>query len=123
MSPADTPEAAASDFIAALVAGDAESALLRLSRRACFITADGTAIYGREQIGAVLAQLVAMCRGIEVGQRSILVAGDVALCSELWTMQFATNGSPPVTRTSRSVLVIGRVESSWKLMVVAPWWS
>jgi ketosteroid isomerase-like protein len=120
---ARTPEEAAAGFVSDLLAGDSDSAALRFSRRGCFVTADGTAIHGREQIGSVLAQLVAICQSVEVELRSLLVAGDVALCSEHWTMRFAGNGGPAVTRTSRSASVIGRVEGTWKLMVVAPWWS
>jgi ketosteroid isomerase-like protein len=120
---ASTPEEAASGFVAALAAGDPETAALCFSHRGCFITPDGTAIHGRERIAAVLAQMVEMWSGVVVELRSVTVAGDVAFCSERWTMRFAAVDAPALTRTSRSALVIGRVGAGWKLMVAAPWWS
>jgi hypothetical protein len=50
----------------------------------------------------------------------MLTAGDVAIGSEYWTMRFGSNGST-VRRTSRSTMVLGRVEGIWRIAVVDPW--
>jgi ketosteroid isomerase-like protein len=117
-----TPSEVVDGFGAALCAGDVTAATAYFSRHACFVTPDSTVIQGRTEVGGFLRQLVAMAGELEIGQRTMLTAGDVAIGTEDWTMRFG-GGSGTVRRTSRSTIVLGRIEGFWRIAVVDPWRS
>jgi ketosteroid isomerase-like protein len=116
----NTPHEIVDGFGAALRAGDVGSATALFSRHACFVTPDATVIQGRSQIGGFLRQLVEMAGDLSFAQRTMVTAGDVAIGSENWTMHFRGNGGTH-QRTSRSTIVLGRIEGTWRIAVVDPW--
>jgi ketosteroid isomerase-like protein len=117
-----TPEDVAGEFGGALRAGDVERAVALFSREACFLTPDATVIHGRPRIRNFLHQLVDLAEELTIGQRTMLTAGDVALGKESWSMLLG-RGEAAVRRTSRSTIVLGRIEGIWKIAVVDPWRS
>jgi ketosteroid isomerase-like protein len=115
-----TPEEITAEFGAALCAGDVERAVAHFSREACFVTPDLTVIHGRPGIRNFLDQLVDLAEEMTIGQRTMLTAGDVAFGQESWTMLLG-RGEAAVRRTSRSTIVLGRIEGIWRIAVVDPW--
>lgn len=121
---APAPAQASRLLVRALEAGDLDSATARFSREACFLTRDGTAINGREQIRGVLAQLIARRPRFQVAPSSMLILGDLILASEGWRMEFQAEGIERREEATNPTLLLRRVESSWKLAMLAPWgWS
>lgn len=116
----DSPNAVVDGFGAALRAGDVGAATALISRQACFVTPDSTAIQGRRQIRGFLRQFVNSADELRMEQRTMLTAGDVAIGSENWTVSFAGREGT-VRRTSRSTIVLGRVEGIWRIAVIDPW--
>jgi ketosteroid isomerase-like protein len=106
---------------AALSAGDLDAATACFARDACLITPDATTIRGRDHIRAILFQLIAMRPTMQVEQRAMLIAGDVALAAETWTIRLNGLDLTPFARTSDSSTVLRRVEDIWKLQISAPW--
>ncbi len=127
-SPAADPSTARSSakrispaLAVALSAGDLESAAACFARDACLITPDATTIHGRDQIRAILFQLIAMRPIVEVEQRGMLIAGGVALGTETWTIRLNAHEPTPFAQTSDSTAVLRRIEDAWKLQISAPW--
>ena len=116
----NTPHEIVDGFGAALRAGDVGSATALFSRHACFVTPDATVIHGRRQIGGFLRQFCDMAGELSFEQRTMVTAGDVAIGSENWTMHFPGNGSAH-QRTTRSTIVLNRIEGLWRIAVVDPW--
>jgi ketosteroid isomerase-like protein len=79
-------------------------------------------IHGRPRIRGFLDQLVDLAEDLTIGQRTMLTAGDVALGQESWNMLFG-KGEAAVRRTSRSTIVLARIEGAWRIAVVDPWRS
>ena len=108
-------------FAQALSTGDLDGAAACFARDGCLITPDATAIHGREEIRAVLAQMV--CRGteIEVELSSTIAAGEVILASQRWRIRSGMPGERQLEQRANAVLVLRRIEGEWKLAIVAPW--
>jgi uncharacterized protein (TIGR02246 family) len=107
-------------FGAALRAGDPEAAAAMFSRQGCFVTPDSTVIEGRAEVRGFLRQFVALASDLSIDQRTMLTAGDVAVGSESWSVRLG-RGAGAVRRTSRSTIVLGRIEGAWRIAVVDPW--
>lgn len=116
----NTPHEVVDDFGVALRAGDIARATALFTRHACVVTPDSTVIQGRAEIGAFLRQFSDLTGELTFEQRTMVTAGDVAIGSENWTVQFAGNGGG-VRRTSRSTIVLNRVEGLWRIAIVDPW--
>ena len=116
----NTPHETVDGLGAALRAGDVGAATALFSRHACVVTPDSTVIQGRRQIAVFLRQFCDMAGELTFEQRTMVTAGDVAIGSENWTMRFAGNGGS-VRRTSRSTIVLNRVEGLWRIAIVDPW--
>jgi ketosteroid isomerase-like protein len=58
---------------------------------------------------------------VQVEQHGILIAGDVALATETWTIRLDGLDLTPFARTSETTTVLRRVEGTWKLQIAAPW--
>jgi uncharacterized protein (TIGR02246 family) len=117
------PENALSSFTAALSRADLDGAAACFTREGCLITPDGTAVHGRDGIAGVLAQLIASRTEIEIDRVVVRRAGDVALASGHVTMR---SDGPEGTRFAQAcdpMMVIHRVDGTWKLAVIAPWGS
>jgi ketosteroid isomerase-like protein len=119
-TPLSTPEQVTLAFVAAHNAGELDTAASFFARDACFLTPDATAIRGREEIRAVLAQLIASRAEIQVEDQSMLTAGEMALSTQRWTMR-SGGASAPFVQTSNATVLLRRLECSWKLAILAPW--
>src|SRR4051794_2725276 len=120
---AGSPDDALHAFSAALSGGDIRGATACFTREGCLITPDGTAVHGREDIRAVLAQLIASRTEVEIQRVVVRRAGEVALASGHVTMR---SDGPEGTRFLQAcdpMMVIHRVDGTWKLAVIAPWGS
>jgi ketosteroid isomerase-like protein len=116
----NTPHEIVDGFGVALRAGDVGAATALFSRHACFVTPDSTVIQGRPQISGFLRQFCDMAGELTFEQRTMVTAGDVAVGSENWTVRFGSNGDS-VRRTTRSTIVLNRIEGFWRIAVVDPW--
>jgi uncharacterized protein (TIGR02246 family) len=101
--------------------GDLEGAARCFAKDACLVTPDATAVRGRQEIRPVLRQLIASRSQIEVQESSIVLAGEVALGTERWTITTPGSEGRPFTRSLTATLVLRRLEGVWKLAVASPW--
>lgn len=108
-------------FATALSSADLDGAVACLTRDACLVTPDSTAVRGRESIRAVLVQLLASRAEIHVHSSTVLDAGAVALASEHWTLRSAGPEGSVCAQELRPSLVLRLLEGIWKLAVVVPW--
>lgn len=108
-------------FVHALNSGDLNRATACFAREACLITPDATAIYGRDRIRPVLAQLIARRTEIAVESSTVLTAGDVALAHERWEVRSNGVEGSRLEQIFSSMLTLRRIEERWKLAIVAPW--
>jgi ketosteroid isomerase-like protein len=115
------PEQVSPALAEALEGGDLDVAASFFAREACFLTPDATAIRGREDIRPILAQLIASRVQIRIEVQSTLVAGDMAIATERWTMHTKGTGAEPFVQTSGATVLLRHLERTWKLMIVAPW--
>lgn len=115
------PEGTTRVLAQAIGAGKLDVAASCFARDACFVTPDATAVRGREEIRAVLAQLIAMGAQIEIEAGSLLLAGEVALGSEYWHIHFRGVNGAPFRQAFPASMVLRRLEDSWTLAIAAPW--
>lgn len=115
------PARARTSLALALSLGDLESATACFARDGCLITADATAIHGRDRIRPVLAQLIARRAEIEVETSSAIEAGEVVLARERWRMRSGTAAGERIEQILNPTLVMHRIEGRWKLAIAAPW--
>jgi uncharacterized protein (TIGR02246 family) len=115
-----TPDVVVAALGAALRRGDADAAAALFSRHGCFVSPDATVIQGRQGVRDFLRQIVDLASDLTIEQRTMLTAGDVAVGSESWTMRVGA-GPRALRRTSRSTIVLARVEGSWRIAVADPW--
>ncbi len=108
-------------FARVLSAGDLEQAAACFARDGCLITPDATAVHGREEIRAVLAQMISRSTEIEVELSSTIAAGEVILASQRWRIRSGEPGERRLEQRANAVLVLRRIEGEWKLSIVAPW--
>lgn len=118
---APAPLAAVDSFSAAVNGGDLDAAAACFTREACLITPDGTAVNGRSEIAAILAQLIARGTRVEVEQLVLQSAGDVALASGRLTMRSPGPGRESLSQSLTSALAMRRVEGLWKIAIFSPW--
>jgi ketosteroid isomerase-like protein len=108
-------------FAQALNAGELDVAAACFARDGCLITADATAIYGRERIREVLAQMIGRRTEIRVELSSAVGVGEVVLMHQRWCIGSGERGGERFEQVSDAVLVVRQIEGSWKLSIAAPW--
>jgi len=108
-------------FVRAINASDLETATSCFARDACLVTPDATAIKGREEIRAILAQLIGRRSQIEVLESSVLIAGESALVSEHWRIRSPGTGDSTFEQSTSPIVVLRFLEGAWKLKIAAPW--
>jgi ketosteroid isomerase-like protein len=108
-------------FAQALSAGDLDRAAAGLARDGCLITADATAIHGRERIRPVLAQMILRSTRIAIELSSSVDAGDAVLASQRWRISSGEPARRRFEQVTDALLVLRRIEAEWKLGIVAPW--
>lgn len=104
-----------------LAAGDLNLASACFARDACLLTPDATAIHGRDHIRPLLAQLIARQVRIEVEQRNILEAGEVAFVRERWLINAEGSTASRFEDVCTPLLVLKQIEGSWKVAIAALW--
>lgn len=110
-------------FAAALSSGDRTAAAACFTREGCLITPDGTAVHGREDVAAILAQLIARRTEIEVEQLAVRRAGDVALGTGRLTLRSDGPAEARIEQSCSLALALSRVEDAWKIAILSPWAS
>jgi ketosteroid isomerase-like protein len=115
------PERVSQYLTRALSIGNLDAAAACFARDACLITPDGTAVHGRERIRPVLAQLILARAKVAVELSSTLVAGDVALTCERWTIRSPAADGKDLVQSTDPTFVLRWIEEEWKLALVAPW--
>lgn len=105
----------------ALNRGDLDPAANCFARDGCLVTPDATAIYGRERIRAVLAQMVSRRTEIQVELSSSVGIGEVVLIHQRWRISSGEQRGERFEQVSDAVLVVRRIEERWKLSIAAPW--
>jgi len=108
-------------FAQALSFGDLDRAAAGLARDGCLITADATAIHGRERIRPVLAQMILRSTRIAIELSSSVDAGEAILASQRWRISSGEPGGRRFEQVADALLVLRRIEAEWKLAIVAPW--
>ncbi|HET7416492.1 MAG TPA: nuclear transport factor 2 family protein [Solirubrobacterales bacterium] len=108
-------------FAQALNAGELDEAAACFARDGCLVTPDATAIYGRERIREVLAQMVRRQTEIQVELSSAVGSGKVVLVHQRWRILSGDPLGERLEQISDAVLVVRQVEGNWKLSIAAPW--
>jgi ketosteroid isomerase-like protein len=121
MASLPAPQEGTIAFTKAINEANLEAATRCFARDGCLITPDSTAIFGREDVRPVLAQLISRRSRIDVQARSILVAGEVALGSERWQISSPGVNGTVFEQVASPRLVLRYLEGAWKLAIAAPW--
>ena len=108
-------------FVSALSGGKLSAAAACFTREGCMVTPDGTAVHGRSEIAAILAQLIARRTEIEVAQLVLRRAGDVALATGRLTLRSDGPEGARIEQSCDPTLALRRVEGAWKIAILAPW--
>ena len=108
-------------FPQAVSAGELDEAAACFARDGCLITPDATAIHGRESIRRVLAQMIVRRTEIEVELSTAVGAGEVVLIHQRWRIRSGEPEGEPFEQTADAILILRRVEATWKLSIAAPW--
>lgn len=116
-----TPERVPIAFAAALNAGQLQLATSCFTRDACLIAPGGTAIHGREEIRALLAQMIDRASRIEIELSTTVCAGDVAYAQQRWALSSAAAEGGRYIQTLAPTFVLRRFGAAWKLAVAIPW--
>ena len=119
--PRPGPGRACLSFTQAVSAGDLEAAAICFARDGCLITPDATAIHGRESIRRVLAQMIVRRTEIEVELSTAVGAGEVVLIHQRWRIRSGAEEAGRFEQTADAVMIMRRVEGTWKLSIAAPW--
>jgi ketosteroid isomerase-like protein len=98
-----------------------DAAATCFARDGCLITPDATAIHGRESIRRVLAQMIVRRTEIEVELSTAVGAGEVVLLHQRWRIRSGEQSGGPFEQVADAILILRRVEGSWKLSIAAPW--
>jgi uncharacterized protein (TIGR02246 family) len=116
-----TPEQVPTSFVAALNAGQLQLATSCFTRDACLISPGATAIHGREEIRALLAQMIDRASRIDIELSTVVRAGDVAYAHQRWALSSAAAEGERYTQVLGPTLVLRRLETQWKLAIAMPW--
>ena len=122
LSGAQTPQESARAFASSISRGDLDHAAYCFAKDACLVTPDATAVRGRDEIRPILHQLIVLGSQIEVEESSVLLAGEIALGTERWTVTSPGSEGGSFTRALTPMVVLRQLEGVWKLAVALPWW-
>src|SRR5260370_29789042 len=101
-----TPEAIVWDFTQAPSGGDHQAAIACFAADGCLITPDGTAVAGVDRIVEILVQMTAARSRFQFGPPRIIRAGEVALCSQRWTVSFTAAANSLFEQRFDSTMVL-----------------
>jgi ketosteroid isomerase-like protein len=116
-----SPEQVPIAFAAALNGGQLQPAALCFAPDACLVSPDATAIYGRGEIGGLLAQMIDRRSRIDIEFSTVVLAGDVAFITQCWTLSAAAVAGGRYTQALSPTLILRRLGAEWKLAIAMPW--
>jgi len=117
---AATPRLACEALARAINHGDIEAALACFSLGACLVGPDGNAAQGEASIRARLHGLVASGAKVQAELSGVLIAADLALAHERWTIAYGPELSRSPQGTSPT-LVLRLIGGEWKIAIACPW--
>jgi uncharacterized protein (TIGR02246 family) len=120
VSDLERPAEALRAFVSAIARGDTALAATLVSRDACLITPDSTAINGRDAIRTILQQLVKLRLRVDDDSTHWVIAGDTALGRGAWRGRSDHNGTE-LAQHWNATIVLRRREGSWRIQIIAPW--
>jgi len=108
-------------FAEALSAGALDGALAMYEDDACYADGHGTVARGREQIRAVLADLIALSPTLECHEIDVVENGDLAILRARWTFSGTSQDGEPYEHRGRSIEVVRRQpDGSWLFTIDLP---
>ncbi len=117
---AATPRLACENLVRAINARDLERALECFAPGACLIGPDGSFAQGAVAVRACLVELINAGAQIEIELFGVLIAEELALAHERWTILY--DGRPShMAQSAHPTLVLRLLEGEWKLTIAAPW--
>lgn len=108
-------------FARAMLARDARVARACFATGAKLLTADGTEVCGREQLGAVLTQITAALQGLEIRVGRTVISGHTALCTQFWRRHTADPERHSFESASTARLVLAHSGRRWEIVIASPW--
>jgi ketosteroid isomerase-like protein len=118
---AEPPERVIRAFAGALLGGDATAAAAYFAPGSQLLTPDGTEVSGRAQITAVLSQITDSSQRLSIMTGRIVIAGDVALATQRWSISSASEGVEPFERNFTATFVLQHEGERWQVLIAAPW--
>ncbi len=116
-----TPEEVCTALIAALNAARTSAVAACLTRGVCLLTPDSTVVRGRADVVAVLAQLPVAGTQVETESPRVLASGEVSIVNAGWRFVTRDHEGAELLLRTEAVVVLTRVEGSWKVSLAAPW--
>jgi uncharacterized protein (TIGR02246 family) len=105
-----------------LAAGDVQGALALYDEDATFVVEPGSCAVGHGQIGAALEQFASMRPLLQNDVQQVVLAGDLALVTNNWTLDGRSADGTPVRLSGRSSDVLRRTATGeWKIAIDDPW--
>lgn len=117
----DTPEALMQTFAAHVHARDLDALTGLYEPDAVFMPEPGTILTTPAEIRAALAAMLSLAPTMVVTPGQVLVAGDVALVQNDWSMTGTAPDGTLVTQDGRSADVVRRqADGTWRVLIDRP---
>lgn len=118
---ANTPEALMQTFAAHVHAGDLDALLGLYEADAVFMPEPGVIFTTPAEIRAALGAMLSLGPTMVVNPGQVLVAGDVALVQNDWSMTGTAPDGTTVTQGGRSADVVRRgADGTWRVLIDRP---
>lgn len=119
--PTDTPESLMQTYVAHVHAGELDSLVGLYEADAVFVPEPGVILTTQEEIRAALAAMLSLAPTMVVDPGEVLVAGDVALVQNDWSMTGTAPDGATVTHGGRSADVVRRqADGTWRVLIDRP---
>lgn len=119
--PPSTPEALMEEFRSRVHAGDLDGLVDLYEPEAVFEPSPGVVVSGQAEIRAALAEMLALSPEMTVSPARVLVADDIALVVNDWSMTGTDADGQAVRNGGQSADVVRRqADGSWKVLVDRP---
>ena len=117
----DTPEALMRTFAAHVHRGDLDALMGLYEDDAVFMPEPGVALNTPDEIRAALGAMLSLAPQMVVNPGQVLVAGDVALVQNEWSMTGTAPDGTKVTQGGRSADVVRRqADGTWRVLIDRP---
>ena len=120
--PANTPADCNHQVVAAINAGDIETALSLYAAGATFVAEPGKPVTGTAGIREVLAGFLAMKPQMTIEVPIVVESGDTALMHSQWTLNgIGPDGSAVEMEMQGTEIVRKQADGSWKFIIDNPY--